>query len=364
MTSGDVRAALVPVKNARNIRKGHLVRGMRDINHVGWKPWEQGATDMQRLVEENRFERANQFYSAIEHSRTAEGLAHRSEQETQVANEELQASNEELQSTNEELQATTEELHASHASNEELQAATEKMERTAAELGRSNAELEQFAYVASHDLQEPLRMMSSYTQLLAQRYKGKLDADADEFMHYMTDGASRMQALINGLLAYSRVTKEAEDFQPTDCQAVLDQAVSNLQAAIEESGTMVTHDPLPTVRGDAMQLTQVFQNLIGNAIKFRSDKQPEVHVGVEGRGDEWLFSVQDNGIGIEPQYHDRIFGIFQRLHGREEHPGTGIGLTICKKIVERHGGRMWVESELGKGSMFYFTIPTSTSNQP
>jgi len=234
--------------------------------------------------------------------------------------------------------------------------ARKRAEEALLELTRSNVELEEFAYVASHDLQEPLRMVSSYVQLLARRYRGKLDADADEFIQYTVDGVTSMQNLINALLAYSRVSTRGQDFGPTDCQAVFDRAVAHLQGAIEESGAVVTHGPLPTVIADATQLEQLFQNLIGNAIKFRSDKQPEVNVGAERKDYEWLFLVQDNGIGINPDYHQRIFGIFERLHGTE-YPGTGIGLAICKKIVVRHGGRIWVDSQPGKGSIFHFTIP-------
>ena len=235
--------------------------------------------------------------------------------------------------------------------------AREKLKRIVTELERSNSELEQFAYVASHDLQEPLRMVSSYTQLLARRYKGKLDADADEFINFAVDGANRMQRLIQDLLEYSRVGTRGKPFKPTDCAVVYDRALVNLHIAVEDSSAVVTHNNLPTVMVDSSQLVQLFQNLIGNAIKFHGKGAPRIHVSAEQKDNDWVFSVSDNGIGIDPQYADRIFVIFQRLHKNTEYSGSGIGLAICKKIVERHGGRIWMESELGKGTTFYFTIP-------
>jgi len=239
----------------------------------------------------------------------------------------------------------------------ERKRAEEKLRLTLADLERSNKQLEEFAYAASHDLQEPLRMVSSYTQLLARRYQGRLDADADEFIAFAVDGARRMQSLINDLLAYSRVGTRGREFEPADCAAALAQALANLKAAVEESSAVVTHDPLPTVMADASQMVQLLQNLIGNAIKFHARPPPRVHLSALQRANEWVFSIRDDGIGIDPQYAERIFNVFERLHTREEYPGTGIGLAICKKIVERHAGRIWVESQLAKGSTFHFTIP-------
>jgi PAS domain S-box-containing protein len=241
---------------------------------------------------------------------------------------------------------------------QEAQKHDEARERRSVELKRSNDELQQFAYIAAHDLQEPLRMVASYTQLLAQRYKGRLDSDADEFIAYAVDGAHRMQLLIGDLLAYCRVGTKGKELRETSSEAALEQALLNLQGAIQESSGVVTHDPLPTVVADGAQLVQLFQNVVGNAIKYRSAELPRVHVSAKKNGGkEWIFSMRDNGLGIDPKYFEKIFVMFQRLHGREEFSGTGIGLTVCKKIAERHGGRMWVESEPGKGSTFYFALP-------
>jgi len=225
-------------------------------------------------------------------------------------------------------------------------------------LQRSNTEFEQLAYVASHDMQEPLRKIASYLQLLAQRYEGRLDADADEFIGYAVDGAKRMQALINDLLAFSRVGTKAKPFAPTDCNAIVRTALMDLQIAIEECGAQIEVGELPTVMGDATQLPQLFRNLLSNAIKFRRDGVPRISVRAEPSGAAWRFAVSDNGIGIAAEYFERIFIIFQRLHARSRYAGTGIGLAICKKIVERHGGQIEVQSTPGEGSTFAFTLPS------
>jgi PAS domain S-box-containing protein len=228
------------------------------------------------------------------------------------------------------------------------------------ELNRSNEELGQFAYVASHDLQEPLRMVASFTELLARRYKGKLDSDADEFISFAVDGARRMQRLIQDLLAYSRVATKGNDLLRTSSEEALRRALMNLRGAIEESSALLTHDPLPTVMADERQLIQVFQNLIGNAIKYQNPGVPRIHISAARNADKkWTFSVKDNGLGIDPQYFEKIFVIFQRLHKRDEFSGTGIGLAICKRIVERHGGTISVESQLGHGSTFTFDLAGS-----
>ena len=231
-----------------------------------------------------------------------------------------------------------------------------EMKRSIEELARSNAELEQFAYVASHDLQEPLRMVSSYVQLLARRYQGKLDSDADEFIAFAVEGAGRMKVLINDLLTFSRVGTRGKELAPVALDEILERVTRTLGLMIEESNATITHDPLPQVLADDGQMLQLFQNLLANALKFRGESLPKIHIGVRRQKDRWLIYVRDNGIGIDSQFWDRIFVIFQRLHNREQYEGTGIGLAICRKIVERHGGHIWVESEPEKGSTFYFTL--------
>lgn len=233
--------------------------------------------------------------------------------------------------------------------------ADEALEEKREELARSNAELEQFAYVASHDLQEPLRMVTSYVQLLSKRYKGKLDQDADEFIAYAVDGSNRMRTLINSLLEYSRVNRE-KPFEEIDLNELLKDIKQNLLSQIEESAVVLKWGELPDIKGDPVLISQLFQNLISNAIKFKSDRPPEISISCEIKNEEYLFSIIDNGIGIQEEYADKIFIIFQRLHSKEKYPGTGIGLAICKKIVEKHGGKIWVKSKIGEGSTFYFTI--------
>ncbi len=247
----------------------------------------------------------------------------------------------------------------------------ERLRAALVELQRSNADLESFAHMVSHDLQEPLRMVTGFLSLLQERYRDRLDTDADEFIAFALDGAKRMQRLIKDLLAYARLDAREIALAPTACEAVLEQALDNLQVAIEENKATITHDPLPTVLGNESQLVQLFQNLIGNAIKFHGAEPPCVHISArpvaeaeegrwkKGETSSFVFSVRDNGIGIDPQYFDRIFVIFQRLHPRHRDDGSGIGLAACKRIVERHGGRIWVESTPGKGSTFYFTLPAA-----
>ncbi|UCC18499.1 MAG: GHKL domain-containing protein [Promethearchaeota archaeon] len=224
------------------------------------------------------------------------------------------------------------------------------------DLRRSNEDLQQFAYVASHDLQEPLRAIVSFSQLLEDNYKDKIDKDGKEFIHFITDGAKKMNTLIKDLLTYSRITTHAQPSKMYNLEIILNDAIFNLQESIKESGVEITYDEMPVLKVDKTQFIQLFQNLLSNSIKFRSQEPPRIHIGVKKINDEWLFSVKDNGIGIESKFFDKLFNIFYRLHTKEEYPGTGIGLPICKKIIQRYGGKIWVESEFGKGSTFFFTI--------
>jgi PAS domain S-box-containing protein len=243
----------------------------------------------------------------------------------------------------------------------EKKRAERDLQRRTEDLVRSNAELEQFAYVASHDLQEPLRAVASYAQLLERRYAGRLDEEADKFIERITGAVARMQRLIRDLFAYSRVGRSGDTKSAVDCNVLIQHVVDDLAAAVAESGAEISWSELPTVRVDPRQMRQLMQNLIGNALKFRGDVRPRVHVSAERSDSSWIYTVQDNGIGIDPQYFDRIFVIFQRLHGRRAYEGTGLGLALCKKIVEGHGGQIWVESEIGKGSAFRFRLPAGES---
>lgn len=235
--------------------------------------------------------------------------------------------------------------------------AQDQLRAYAEELQRSNLELQQFAYVASHDLQEPLRAISTFCEMLAKRYRGQLDAQADQWIGFVVDGARRMQALVQDLLAYSRLETRARPPEPVALDNIFHRAVENVRALAEETGASITAEALPTVCGDPSQLVQLLQNLIGNALKFRGGEPPRVHVSAARREENWVVSVSDNGIGIDPKYYERIFELFKRLHNADRYPGTGIGLSVCRKVVHRHGGRIWVESEPGRGSTFYFTLP-------
>jgi signal transduction histidine kinase len=246
---------------------------------------------------------------------------------------------------------------------EERRRTQESLAQKVEELARSNADLEQFAYVASHDLQEPLRMVSAYTQLLADRYRGKLDEQADKYIHYAVDGAARMQSLIQDLLAFSRVGQQETAIASTDCNEIVEQAIANLRAAIVESSATVTHGPLPRLMANGSQLQQVFQNLIGNALKFKGSQAPLVQISARKEGTGWIFAVADNGIGISAEHAESVFTIFNRLHTRTEYPGNGIGLAICKKIIERHAGRIHASPQEGGGTLFNFTLPARKSSE-
>jgi light-regulated signal transduction histidine kinase (bacteriophytochrome) len=255
-------------------------------------------------------------------------------------------------------------LYAAARDITERKLAEERLQQKTEELERSNRELEEFAYVASHDLQEPLHLTAGYVQLLARRYKGKLDDDADEFINYALEGVNRMRNLIADLLTYSRIGTRGKAFAPVSLEDVFQHVIQNLHDAIEHEGATITHDPLPSVLADDDQMISLLQNLIDNALKFHGAERPYVHIGARQLEDRWLIFVRDNGIGIDAQYTERVFVIFQRLHRQDQYAGTGIGLAICRKIVERHGGRIWVDSEPGKGSTFYFTLQPAEQWSP
>lgn len=275
------------------------------------------------------------------------------------AQQELRRANLELTQTNRELERRVEERTRDLSrANEQLTIDLAERERIQRELARSNHDLEQFAYTVSHDLQTPLRMISSYIDLVTQRYQRQLDSEVQEFLGYVHSGARRMHQLITDLLAYSRVLGNRRDrFEWVDCTAAIQWTLMALNPAMKETAATVTYGELPKVFGDQSQLIQLFQNLIGNSLKYHSQEPPVIHVSAARDGDVWTFTVEDNGIGIEPEYHDQIFAVFKRLHGEEEYSGTGIGLAVCQKIVEHHGGRIWVESESGRGARFRFTLP-------
>lgn len=350
-------AKLTELKQTIDLRKnrGFDAAVQMVLTHEGQQLMEQIREKFQQLQVENneqfqqRLERRQRDSRRVQYiisggivlNLLAFYLVYRAIQQEMIKRRQAEAS---LQQLNEELENRVQERTA------QLKAAN-------ANLIRSNQELEQFAYVASHDLQEPLRAVNSYAQLLARKYQGNLDAKADKYINYLVEGATRMQQLINDLLEFSRVGTRGKELVATDCEQVLSQVLQNLKVAIAENNAIVTHDSLPALTGDETQLIQLFQNLLSNAIKFRREEPPQVHISVQQRAKEWIFAVQDNGIGMESEYFDRIFTIFQRLHSKSEYPGTGIGLAVCKKIVERHGGRIWVESQLGSGTVFYFTLP-------
>ncbi|MFC1595778.1 ATP-binding protein [Candidatus Margulisiibacteriota bacterium] len=260
-----------------------------------------------------------------------------------------------------EIKKTTTELAFRKRVEEALREGEEELRYTLQELKRSNAELEQFAYVASHDLQEPLRMISSYVQLLEKKHKDKFDDDTKTFINYAVEGAKRMQQLIKDLLEYSRVSTQGKEYKVVDCMEIMEHVVDNMKLAIKESKAEITYEALPLVKGDTHQLLQLFQNLVGNALKFKGEDAPKIKVSSRAQRTHWLIAVSDNGLGIDPQMSERIFEVFQRLHSKDDYPGTGIGLAICKKIVEHHGGSMWVEPNTDQGSVFYFTIAKNAS---
>lgn len=261
-----------------------------------------------------------------------------------------------------ELIATVRSYVRLQQSESKLASANRELHLQARDLRRSNEELQQYAYAVSHDLQEPLRAVGIYSELLVSRYARDEDAEVKEFVGYITGGIQRMLSMITDLLQYSRVEKQATAVTLTDCNQVLARVLQDLQLNIEDTGAHITHDPLPTVWAESVRLTQVFRNLLGNALKFHGTRPPRIHMSADQKDGQWHFRVRDNGIGIEPQFAERIFALFQRLHPPQDYPGTGIGLALCKKIVEQHGGRIWVESNLGGGATFFFTLPVEQNH--
>lgn len=341
VTEIDQAEYLAPIKHLRNatIGLGFLVAFLSLA--IGWKSAETLFDPLLRLVTAvNRMDAGNMVFT-----------------ERIVGEHEIAQLSTAFNAMTERLQQTLVSRDALQQEVEIRRETEEKLQNAMLQLSRSNRELEQFAYVASHDLQEPLRMVSSYVQLLAERYRDQLDDKAQKFIYYAVDGANRMQVLIQDLLDFSRVSTRGLAFAPVDCNLIMQDACDNLQTSIGLAGAVITNDTLPTVIGDRVQLVQIFQNLFANSIKFCVNPPPTIHVGAKLKDGKWLFTVEDNGIGIDKKYADKIFVIFQRLHTREEYPGTGIGLALCKRIVERHGGEIWFESEEGGGTTFFFTLP-------
>lgn len=325
---------------------------------------QQRTQQQQRLSEWARFTLLTGGAFSVLLTASLAGLAARSSSRLDEANAQLQAEKGRVEASNAQLTRANTQLEDEIA---QRRAAEERLQRSVSELQRSNAELEQFAYVASHDLQEPLRAVGGCVQVLQRRYEGKLDARADQFIQHAVDGAQRMQNLINDLLAYSRVGTKGKAFEAAEGEKLWTGVLQSVSVAVRESGALVTHDALPTFTCDSGQIAQVLQNLLSNAIKFRGQAPPRIHLSCrrddgassQPGDDAWVFSLSDDGPGIEAQYFERIFVMFQRLHTRVEYPGTGIGLAICKKIIERHGGKIWVQSEAGRGSTFSFSLPVN-----
>lgn len=325
-TMYDAMARIAGARSCQHLRHAHLMRGQRDIAHIQETMWDKSVAQALRMSERGRFNSANREYNTLA---SIKSLLN----EVNESRDQLQSSYAEIEVTNEQLQTTGEALK------------------------RANEDLEQFASVASHELREPLRTIARYAQQLAEQYKEKLDSGATDSLAYMSNQSEQLQVLIDNVLAYARVGMEEKLLKPVDCEAVFNQIMPNLQEAVNEAKAVVTHDTLPTVMGDEMQLGRVLQNLIHNAIKYHGAEPPRIHLLAKKEANKWQFSVQDNGIGMEPESIEDIFKMFVRLHPRSEYAGSGMGLSIVEKIVQQHGGRIWAESEPGEGSVFYFTLP-------